>query len=62
MVVCFLAGLKKDERLQLLEDWADGRVAVVVATIAFGMGIDKASSYWDIAGIGYKTVTKCGVD
>jgi hypothetical protein len=36
------AGLKKDERLQLLEDWSTGKVAVVVATIAFGMGIDKA--------------------
>eukprot|EP00729_Bicosta_minor_P010595 gene10595-7274_t len=36
------AGLKKDERLKLLEDWAAGRVPVVVATIAFGMGIDKA--------------------
>eukprot|EP00252_Welwitschia_mirabilis_P022910 TRINITY_DN6343_c0_g1_i3.p1 TRINITY_DN6343_c0_g1~~TRINITY_DN6343_c0_g1_i3.p1 ORF type:complete len:610 (+),score=111.20 TRINITY_DN6343_c0_g1_i3:507-2336(+) len=35
------AGLSDKARSQALEDWTLGKVAVVVATIAFGMGIDK---------------------
>ncbi len=29
----------------MLEDWNEGRLPVVAATIAFGMGIDRASKY-----------------
>ena len=37
------AGRPAKERSQVLEDWNEGRVPVVAATIAFGMGIDRAS-------------------
>lgn len=36
------AGLKADERAKVQESWMLGRNRIVVATIAFGMGIDKA--------------------
>eukprot|EP00192_Tetraselmis_astigmatica_P007195 CAMPEP_0117691634 /NCGR_PEP_ID=MMETSP0804-20121206/25835_1 /TAXON_ID=1074897 /ORGANISM="Tetraselmis astigmatica, Strain CCMP880" /LENGTH=798 /DNA_ID=CAMNT_0005504901 /DNA_START=70 /DNA_END=2466 /DNA_ORIENTATION=+ len=35
------AGLRQHVRERVLEDWASGKVPVVAATIAFGMGIDK---------------------
>lgn len=35
------AALQTDEKAQVQRDWQSGRVKVVVATIAFGMGIDK---------------------
>lgn len=35
------AGLSDRIRSQALEDWASGKVPVVVATVAFGMGIDR---------------------
>jgi ATP-dependent DNA helicase RecQ len=34
-------GLKKDERQKMLQTWLKGEVKVMVATNAFGMGIDK---------------------
>ncbi|KAI5170055.1 bloom syndrome protein [Pancytospora epiphaga] len=37
------AGLSKRERTGVQEMWNDGTVNVIVATIAFGMGIDKAN-------------------
>ena len=37
------AGLKDAVRGKVLKDWSAGIVPVVVATIAFGMGIDRAS-------------------
>ncbi|CAL4163656.1 unnamed protein product, partial [Meganyctiphanes norvegica] len=37
------AGLKDKERAQVQEDWMDGKVPVITATVAFGMGVDKAS-------------------
>ncbi|XP_042873002.1 uncharacterized protein LOC122253773 [Penaeus japonicus] len=37
------AGLKDRERSQVQEDWMDGIVPVITATVSFGMGVDKAS-------------------
>lgn len=37
------AGLPAKERQDTLEKWTSGRVKIVTATVAFGMGIDKAS-------------------
>ncbi|GIL50662.1 hypothetical protein Vafri_6791 [Volvox africanus] len=37
------AGMTPKQRTQVQNKWRDGEVAVVVATIAFGMGIDKAN-------------------
>lgn len=36
------AGLPIAQRTQILADWSQGRSQVVVATVAFGMGIDRA--------------------
>lgn len=38
----FHGGLSAGEKKTRLEDWLDGKVRVMVATNAFGMGIDKA--------------------
>uniref|UniRef100_A0A0A0LES3 ATP-dependent DNA helicase n=2 Tax=Cucumis sativus TaxID=3659 RepID=A0A0A0LES3_CUCSA len=35
------AGLKNELRKSVLEDWISSRIQVVVATVAFGMGIDR---------------------
>ncbi|XP_022154639.1 ATP-dependent DNA helicase Q-like 3 isoform X3 [Momordica charantia] len=35
------AGLKNDLRKSVLEDWINYKIQVVVATVAFGMGIDR---------------------
>ncbi|KAG7342356.1 ATP-dependent DNA helicase RecQ [Nitzschia inconspicua] len=35
------AGLKKDDRLAVQDGWSNGNIQVAVATVAFGMGIDK---------------------
>src|SRR3546814_17721917 len=32
-----------DERHQIVEDWAAERIDIVVATSAFGMGVDKTN-------------------
>ncbi|XP_062381557.1 ATP-dependent DNA helicase Q5 [Sardina pilchardus] len=47
------AGLKSCDRLQAQTDWTEGKVPVIVATISFGMGVDKASvrfvAHWNLA-------------
>ncbi|XP_064637483.1 ATP-dependent DNA helicase Q5-like isoform X2 [Lineus longissimus] len=37
------AGLGTDVRRETQDDWINGKVPVIVATISFGMGIDKAN-------------------
>ena len=36
------AGLSSSLRAQTLQDWSSGKCPIVAATIAFGMGVDKA--------------------
>ena len=40
-ITYYHAGLSKNERLKVQERWNDGTCNIIVATIAFGMGIDK---------------------
>ncbi|KAL7065485.1 hypothetical protein AAHC03_04643 [Spirometra sp. Aus1] len=37
------AGLSKNERTKVQEDWSDGAFPIVAATISFGMGVDKSN-------------------
>ncbi|XP_069785419.1 ATP-dependent DNA helicase Q5 isoform X4 [Narcine bancroftii] len=47
------AGLKNVERSAVQQEWMEGKVPVIVATISFGMGVDKANvrfvAHWNIA-------------
>jgi superfamily II DNA helicase RecQ len=36
-------GLHAKERIQVQEDWMDGKYPVISATVSFGMGVDKGS-------------------
>lgn len=38
-----MLGLKADERDSIQHQWMKGEVPVIVATISFGMGVDKAN-------------------
>ena len=38
-----IIGLKPEDRTELQQQWMRGQVPVIVATISFGMGIDKAN-------------------
>jgi ATP-dependent DNA helicase RecQ len=40
--VAYHAGLENDERATIQQKFMDGTVSIVVATIAFGMGVDKS--------------------
>jgi len=37
------AGLTNGNRTEVQEEWMNGTVPVIVATISFGMGVDKAN-------------------
>ncbi|TSK87545.1 ATP-dependent DNA helicase Q5 [Bagarius yarrelli] len=47
------AGLKAGDRTDSQADWMEGKVPVIVATISFGMGVDKANvrfvAHWNVA-------------
>ncbi|XP_057672933.1 ATP-dependent DNA helicase Q5 [Corythoichthys intestinalis] len=47
------AGLKTGDRTEAQSDWMKGKVNVIVATISFGMGVDKANvrfvAHWNLA-------------
>ncbi|XP_029364751.1 ATP-dependent DNA helicase Q5 isoform X2 [Echeneis naucrates] len=47
------AGLKPGDRTEVQNDWMQGKVLVIVATISFGMGVDKANvrfvAHWNLA-------------
>ena len=38
---CYHASIKADARSELLLKWTNNSVRIMVATVAFGMGIDK---------------------
>ncbi|XP_028456052.1 ATP-dependent DNA helicase Q5 [Perca flavescens] len=47
------AGLKAGDRTEAQNEWMEGKVLVIVATISFGMGVDKANvrfvAHWNLA-------------
>ncbi|XP_047215398.1 ATP-dependent DNA helicase Q5 isoform X2 [Girardinichthys multiradiatus] len=47
------AGLKGGDRTEVQNEWMQGKVLVIVATISFGMGVDKANvrfvAHWNLA-------------
>lgn len=45
-VGCYHAGLTQFDRHKVQRQWQDGDIVAVVATIAFGMGIDKSDIRW----------------
>ncbi len=44
--MAYHAGKDPDQRARTQADWKSGDLQVVVATIAFGMGVDKPDVRW----------------
>merc|ERR1711892_89186 len=46
------AGLDGKERSRIQDDWTEGRIPIICATIAFGMGVDKSNvrfmAHWTV--------------
>jgi len=40
------AGLKDGDRSAVQEEFMDGKISVIVATISFGMGVDKVKNFF----------------
>lgn len=45
-VGCYHAGKDAQRRRKTQQDWCTGAIDIVVATVAFGMGIDRADVRW----------------
>ena len=45
-VVCYHGGMKKSDRIEAQEAFMTGEKPVIIATSAFGMGVDKADVRW----------------
>lgn len=43
---CYHAGMPAEERNKVQKEFVEGRLQVICATIAFGMGIDKSNIRW----------------
>lgn len=41
--VGYTVGLNAGNRTEVQNEWMQGKVLVIVATISFGMGVDKAT-------------------
>lgn len=50
--IAYHAGLKDVDRKKTQEQWMDGHVPVICATVSFGMGVDKSTVrfvvHWDV--------------
>jgi ATP-dependent DNA helicase Q5 len=51
--IAYHAGLNQEERERVQDSWMTGDVPVIAATVAFGMGVDKASvrfvAHWNVS-------------
>ncbi|CAF3835447.1 unnamed protein product [Rotaria sordida] len=52
-VKAYHAGITNEKRIQIQNDWMNGLISIICATISFGMGIDKGDVrfvvHWDLA-------------
>ena len=43
LILGVVTGLKASQRTDVQDEWMEGKVPVIVATVSFGMGVDKAN-------------------